>query len=79
MKTMPVGEFKTRFSQVIERVKRGEKVVISYGKNRKNVAVIIPYSEFNRTNSIKLGLLKGKAFYAFKKGYSMTDEELVGS
>ena len=79
MKTMPVGEFKTHFSRVIERVKRGEKIVVSYGKNRENIAVVVPYAEFKRTNCIKLGLLRGKASYAFKKDYSMTDEELVGS
>jgi prevent-host-death family protein len=79
MKSMPVGEFKTKFSQVIERVKKGEKVAISYGKKKENIAVIVPYAEYKRTSAIKLGLLKGKASYAFKKDFSMTFEELVGS
>jgi prevent-host-death family protein len=79
MKTMPVGELKTHFSQVIERVKKGERIVVSYGRNRLNVAVIVPYAEYHGTNTIKLGLLKGKASYKFKRGFEMTGEELVDS
>ena len=76
---MPVGEFKTRFSIVIERVRKGEKIVISYGKKKENIAVIVPYEEYKQTNAIRLGLLKGKASYAFKQDFSMTDEELVNA
>jgi prevent-host-death family protein len=77
MKTMQIGELKTHFSEVIERVKSGEKIVVSYGRKKENVAVIIPYSEFKRTRAIRIGLLKGKAGYKFKKDYEMTDEELL--
>jgi antitoxin (DNA-binding transcriptional repressor) of toxin-antitoxin stability system len=79
MRTMQVAEFKTRFSKVIELVKAGEKIVIAYGKRKDNVAIIIPYSEYKSTNAIKLGMLKGKGSYAFKKNFSMTSEELIGS
>lgn len=79
MRSMQVGELKSGFSRVIERVRKGEKIVVSYGKNRRNVAVIVPYSEYKGTNAIKLGLLKGKASCAFKKDFEMTSEELVGS
>jgi len=78
MKTMRVGEFKTKFSQVIERVKKGERIVVSYGKTKENVAVIIPYAEYKGSNAIKLGLLKGKATYAFANDFEMTSEELLG-
>ena len=79
MKTMQVGNLKTHFSEVIERVKNGEKIVIAYGRSRKNVAVIVPYAEYAGAHSIKLGLLKKKARYTFKKNFPMTTEELAGS
>ena len=78
MKTMQIGDLKTNFSQVIERVKKGEKVVISYGRSRENVAVIVPYSEYKGTNAITLGLLAGKATYQFAEDFAVTPEELLG-
>ena len=78
MKSMQIGELKTRFSRVIERVRKGEKIVVSYGKNRQNVAVIVPYAEYKGTNAIKLGLLKGRGTCTFGKDFEMTAEELAG-
>ena len=78
MKTMQVGELKSNFSRVIEQVKNGEKIVVSYGKSKENVAVIVPYAEFKGTNSIKLGILEGKATYEFSDDFPMTPEELLG-
>ena len=46
MKTLPVGEIKTHFSEVLSDVKSGEENVIIYGKEKENIAVIIPYSEY---------------------------------
>ena len=74
---MQVGELKTRFSEVIEWVKKGEKVVVTYGRSKENVAVIVPYDEYNGNHSIKLGLLKGKATCVFKDDFEMTEEELI--
>jgi prevent-host-death family protein len=79
MKTMQIGELKTHFSQVLERIKKGEKIVISYGKKKENIAVIIPYSEYNKSHSIKIGGLKGKAKYSFGKDFEMSSEEITGS
>ena len=45
VKTLGVGEIKVHFSDVLERVKGGEKIAVSYGKKRKKVAVIVPYDE----------------------------------
>lgn len=78
MKTMPVGKLKTNFSRVIEQVRNGEKIVISYGKSKENVAVIVPYAEFKGTNAIKLGMLEGKATYEFSGDFEMSAEEPVG-
>jgi len=78
MKTMQIGEFNHNFSQVLDRVKKGEKIVISYGKSKVNVAVMIPYAEYKGTNSIKIGILKGKASYSFSDDFEMTANELIG-
>ena len=75
---MQVGELKHKFSQVLDRVKKGEKIVISYGKSKENVAVMIPYAEYKGTNSIKLGVLEGKASYAFSDDFETTADELIG-
>ncbi len=77
MRTMQVGELKAHFSEVVEQVKRGEEVVISYGKKKENVAVLIPYSAYKQRNKIKLGTLKGVASVQFRDDYEMTDEELA--
>jgi len=46
MKTMPVAELKSHFSEVIEAIKNGEQIVISYGKKKTKIAVIIPFSQY---------------------------------
>jgi prevent-host-death family protein len=46
MKTYTVGDFKTHFSEVMERVRLGEEIIISYGKKKENVAVLIPYAAY---------------------------------
>ena len=58
--------------------KKGEKIVISYGKSKENVAVMIPYAEYKGTNSIKLGVLEGKASYTFSDDFETTADELIG-
>ena len=78
MKTMQIGELKSKFSQVLERVKNGEKIVISYGKGKTNVAVIVPYAEYQGTNAIQLGILKGRASYEITDDFALTPEELLG-
>ena len=77
MKTLPVGEFKTHFSEVIDDVRAGEEIIITYGKKKEQVAVVIPYSSYKKRNQIKLGLLKNKS-YKMHDGFEMTEEELLG-
>lgn len=76
MRILPVGEFKAQFAKVLESVKQGEEFVISYGKKRENIAVIIPYKEYKEKNRIKLGLLAGKGTYKINHDFKMTAEEL---
>ena len=76
MKTFAVGEFKTHFSEIIEQVRAGEEIIISYGKKKENVAVLIPYAAY-KTKKIQLGLLQSKAF-KIHDDFKMTEEELLG-
>ena len=56
MKTINIHEAKTHLSQIIERVSRGEKVII--GKAGKPMAVLSPY--FSTEKPRKAGSMKGK-------------------
>ncbi len=76
MKTFAVGEFKTHFSEIIEQVRAGEEIIISYGKKKENVAVLIPYASY-KTKKIQLGLLQHKTF-KIHDDFKMTEEELLG-
>jgi len=77
MKTLPVGEFKTHFSEVLDEVKTGAEIVITYGRKKENIAVIIPYKNFKERNRIKLGLLRDKKMKISDK-FKMSAEELLG-
>ena len=77
MKTMAVGELKTRFSQVLDEVKDGKKVGILYGRAKKPVAMIVPYSDSKKTKR-QIGILDGKAAIEFRDDFAMTTEELCG-
>jgi prevent-host-death family protein len=76
MKTFTVGDFKTHFSEIIERVRAGEEIIISYGKKKEKVAVLIPYAAY-KTKTIRLGLLQDKSL-KIHDDFKMTEEELLG-
>lgn len=79
MEIISVGELKSRFSEVLEQVKKGREIVISFGKQRKKVAVIIPYTRFKGKPERRLGLLKGRASYHIHEDFKVTDEEMLAS
>ena len=56
MKTINIHEAKTHLSQILERVARGESVII--GKAGKPMAVLIPYAATQQAR--KPGSMKGK-------------------
>jgi prevent-host-death family protein len=78
MKTLAVGDFKAHFSEVLKEVESGEKVIITYGRNKKSVAVLIPISELNQNNSITVGLLQDQVLQ-IHDDFEMTEEEFVGT
>lgn len=79
MKTMTVGEFKTRFSEVLDAVRGGETVVVAFGRDHRKVAALVPYAELARPAKRPLGLLKGKARVKFAKDYALEDEALLSA
>jgi antitoxin (DNA-binding transcriptional repressor) of toxin-antitoxin stability system len=76
MKAMPVGEIKRRFSEVLEEVKQGNKIGILYGRAKKPVAMVVPYTE-KRATKRKVGILDGKIKIKFMSDFKMTAEELL--
>ena len=77
MKRLPVGEFKARFSEMLEDVKHGETIEILYGKSRKPVARLVPVNGEKKKKKRKLGAWEGKVKYVFADNFKMTDEELL--
>ena len=77
MKTLPVGELKAQFSEVLEKVKQGEKFGILYGKKKKPIAMIVPFSEVEEKKERKIGILDGKFQVKFANDFKMTEEELL--
>ena len=41
METLKVGELKSKFSHILQRVQAGEEIIISFGKTGKKIAVLI--------------------------------------
>jgi prevent-host-death family protein len=79
MKNLQVGELKSKFSKVLEDIKKGEEITISYGKKHDKIAVIIPYAKYKKNIHRKLGILEKKASFQIKDTFTISDEELLHS
>lgn len=79
MQILTIGELKARFSEVLEKVKNGKEILISYGKKREKVAVIVPYSTYVSKPERKLGLLKGRAECIIHDDFEISEEEVLAS
>lgn len=79
MVTMPVGEFKARFSEVLKQVEKGDEVVISYGKGHRNVAALVPISKLKKRSMKrrKLGILKNRASFYIAPDFQISGEEFL--
>ncbi len=77
MKSLPVGEIKAQFSEVLEKVQQGESFEITFGKNRKPVAKIVPVNGAKPKKKRKIGIWEGKVKFVFADNFKMTDEELL--
>jgi len=78
MKTLPVGELKAQFSEVLDLVKKGETFGILYGKKKKPIAMIVPFTETSIKKEREIGYLEGKVKVFFGEDYEITEEEFVG-
>lgn len=76
MYQLTVGQFKAKFSEALEKVLNGESIGITYGKNKKKVAALVPY-KYLKSAKFKLGLLEGKASFKIQPDFKMTDEEFL--
>ena len=80
MKTLTVGELKAKFSEVLAQVKDGQKIIISFGRKREKVAVLVPYLQYGaKKPARKLGLLKGRGRCVIHKDFKLSDKEMLTS
>ena len=79
MTQLTVGQFKAKFSEVVQKLLQGEEIVVSYGKKKEKIGVIIPYDSYKKKRKIKLGLLEGKASVSFTRDFKMTTDEFLSS
>lgn len=78
MKTLPAGELKAQFSEVLEKVQKGESFTILHGKDKKPVAMIVPFRAPAKGSPRQIGILEGKVKLKFSPDFKMTEEELLG-
>jgi antitoxin (DNA-binding transcriptional repressor) of toxin-antitoxin stability system len=74
---MTVGEVKAHFSKALELVQQGEDIVISFGKKKEKIAVLVPFSHYERNPERRLGLLAGKASFSIKDDFKISDDEFL--
>ncbi len=79
MKTLPVGELKAHFSEVLDDVRHGGVVAVAYGRNRTPVAMIVPYDADRHGPGIRLGALSGQATCTFADDFSLPDDAFLAS
>jgi prevent-host-death family protein len=77
MQTMTVSQFKSHFSEVLDRVQQGEDIVISYGKKKEKIAVLVPFASYGGKPHRILGMLTGKASFSMTDGFNITDDEFL--
>ncbi len=72
------NEIIPQWAHILELIQKGESVIVQNEKSAEKIAVIMPYTIFERKSPRPLGLLKGKASYKIKRNFKMTDEEFLG-
>lgn len=76
---LTVGEFKAKFSDVVYKLTKGEEIVVSYGKKKEKIGILVPYKTYQKKKKIKLGIWEGKASVSFAKDFKMTVDEFLNS
>jgi antitoxin (DNA-binding transcriptional repressor) of toxin-antitoxin stability system len=78
MLVIGVGEFKSKFSEMLKRAQNGEEIGIAFGKNKEVVARLVPKTTLKKGKR-KLGIWAAGARVKFKEGFKMTEQEFLGS
>ena len=73
---MTVGDFKTHFSSVLEKVMQGEEVQILYGRAKKPVAQLTQINTKPKRKKRPLGSYEGIATYWEDESFEITPEWL---
>ncbi len=76
MTEMTIGEFKTHFSEVVKKVKSGEKIAVTSGKKKEIVGYFVPEIPAKKEKR-KLGILEGKASMVIHPDFKMTEEDFL--
>ena len=79
MQTLTIGELKGRFSEVLKKLRSGQEIIISYGKKKEKVAVIVPYPDYVARPERRLGLLKERAKCIIHEDFGISEEEMLAS
>ena len=79
MKTMTVAQFKSHFSEVLQILKSGEEIAVSYGKKHETIGVFMPFSKYYSQKPRKLGILNGKATFNRLEIVVLTFEDFFNS
>ena len=76
MKTMTVGEFKTHFSEVLEQVKAGVGIAVTYGKKKDIIGYFVPKYKTLAAKR-KLGILKDKASITLHPDFKISEQDFL--
>jgi antitoxin (DNA-binding transcriptional repressor) of toxin-antitoxin stability system len=76
MKTMTVAEFKARFSEVLNAVRQGESIAVTYGRSKRTIAVFQPPPK-EKKKLRPVGLLDGKVSFEIRRDFEIDDSELL--
>lgn len=78
MKTIAVAELKANFSTFLKEIEEGNEIVVSFGRKKEKLAVLVPYATYMQRRQRTLGSLKGKGALVMQD-FAMDDEELLRS
>lgn len=80
MKTLSVAQLKAQFSTVVDDLKQGKEVQVTYGRNKTPLGVIVPQSKLAApSHSIPLGDLQKRGWTYGMDNFEITDEKLLNS
>lgn len=73
--SLTIGQFKARLPEALALVEKGESVIVTFGRNRRPVAVLMPPPV--RSSRRKLGRLAGKVRVAIGPDWELTENAFL--